>query len=353
MPKRPSEQRRMTSEGTLPAFPTNLLEFQRMFPDEAASLSYLYRLRWPSGFVCETCMAVGEPFLVATRPRVVKCRACQRESSVTAGTVLHGTKTSLHVWFWAAYLVATQTPGISALELQKKLGIPRYETAFQLLHKLRAAMVRPDLDPIGAQWPVEMDITFVGGKDKSGGSVRSRKLPVIIAAEIRHPEKRDPQTGKVVKRALAGRIRLRQLPDKSAAAVEKFAKDCIAPGAVISTDDGGEFENLFAGGYQHLPLPMRRDRSRMDSWLPMVSAVTANLKSWLDGTFHGVGKQHVQAYLNEFMFRFNRRFYRAVSFRTLLGLGSLRLGPTYRSLYDGDWVHRDTPPSDADCGKTG
>lgn len=324
-----------------------------MFPDEAACLNYLHRLRWPGGFICESCGAVGEPFLVATRPRVVKCRACQRESSVTAGTILHGTKTSLHVWFWATYLVATQTPGISALELQKKLGIPRYETAYQLLHKLRAAMVRPDVDPIGAQWPIEMDVSFVGGKNKGGGPGRTHKVAVIIAVEIRRTEQRDPQTGKVTKRALAGRMRLRQIPNKSAAAVEKFAKECMAPGATIRTDDGGEFEGLAACGYSHQPLPMLGHRARMDAWLPLVSAVTANLKAWLSGTFHGVGKHHLQAYLNEFMFRFNRRFYRAVSFRTLLGLGSIRLGPTYRSLYDRHWLHRDTPPSDGGCGKTG
>jgi len=81
---------------------------------------------------------------------------------------------------------------------------------------------------------------------------------------------------------------------------------------------------------------MRGDRSRMEAWRPLVRTVPVNLKAWLDGTFHGVGKQHLQAYLNEFMFRFNRRFYRAMSFRSLLGLGSVRLGPTYRSLYHGD-----------------
>ncbi len=137
-----------------------------MFPDETACLRYLQQLRWPGGFVCESCGTVGEPFRLATRPRVIKCRACERETSMTAGTMLHGSKTSPHVWFWAAYLVATQTSGISALELQKQLGLARYETAFQLLHKLRAAMVRPFRDPIGLDWPVEMDVTFVGGKHK-------------------------------------------------------------------------------------------------------------------------------------------------------------------------------------------
>jgi hypothetical protein len=246
-------------------------------------------------------------------------------------------------------LVATTTTGSSALELQRQLGIARYETTFQLLHKLRAAMIRPDRDPIGTQWPVEMDITFVGGKHKGDGPGKTAKVPVIVAVEVRQREVRDPQTGRVKKRALAGRVRMRKLSDKSAASVERFAKDCIAPGACILTDDGGEFENLRAKGYDHRPLPMLHIKSRMDAWRPMVSTVTANFKAWLDGIFHGVTKPHLQAYLNEFMFRFNRRFYRAVSFRTRLGLGTYRTGPTCRELSDRDWQHRDMPASDGEC----
>jgi len=254
---------------------------------------------------------------------------------------MHRSRTQIHVWFWAAYLVATQTPGISALEIQKKLGIRRYETAFQLMHKLRAAMMRPDRDQIGAEWPLEMDIAFVGGKHKGGVQGQTDKAPVVIAVEVRRKKGRNPHTGKR-ERALAGRIRLRKLPNKSAPPVDKFVKNCIAPGAVITSDDGPEFTNLRGLGYAHHPIPMRGDRTKMDLWLPMVSTVTANLKAWIDGTFHGVQKPHMQAYLNEFMFRFNRRFYRPVSFRTLLWLGTHNPGPTYRGLYDGDWVHPET-----------
>ena len=357
MPQREAQRpKRRTNRNAdrLPDFPANLLDFQRMFPSEASCLRYLEQLRWPGGFTCAKCAAVGEPFRLAKRPRVLKCRSCLHETSVTAGTFMHRTKTSLQVWFWAAYLVATQTPGISALEIQKKLGIPRYETAFQLMHKLRAAMVRPDRDPIGAEWPLEMDIAFVGGKHKGGVQGKTDKAPVIIAVEIRRKEARDPYTGKVVERMLAGRMRLRKLPNKGATAVDKFAKDCIAPGAVIKSDDGPEYTNLLAAGYVHHPVPMRHDRKKMDAWLPMVSIVTANLKAWIDGTFHGVRKKHLQAYLNEFMFRFNRRFYRAVSFRTLLGLGAANhTCPTYRGLYDCEWVHRENPPGSPGCGLTG
>lgn len=317
---------------SLPEYPTTLLGFQRMFPDEAACLLYLERMRWSSGFVCEKCLATGEPFRFAARPKVFKCRSCHQDASVTAGTVMHRSKTRIHVWFWAAYLVATQTPGISALELQKKWGIARYETAFQLLHKLRAVMVRPGRDKIGAEWPIEWDIVFVGGKHKSGVQGKTDKAPVIIAVEIRRREVRDSKTDKVIKRALAGRIRLQVLPNKSAASVNKFAKDCIELGAVIVSDDGTEFTNLLDLDFDHQPTPMRGGRAKMDSCLPMFSRVTANLKTWIDGTFHGVGKQHLQAYLNEFMFRSNRRFFRAVSFRTLLGLGTLRAALTYKEV---------------------
>jgi hypothetical protein len=321
--------------------PGNHLDFQRMFPDEAACLRYLERMRWPNGFVCGECGVTGEPFRIATFPRKLKCRACHHLTTVTADTVMHRSQTSIHVWFWAVYLVATQTPGISALQLQKSLGISRYETAFQLLHKLRVVMVRPGRDKIGTESPLEMDIVYVGGKHKGGIQGKTDQVPVIIAVEVRRREIRDPKTRKITQRALGGRLRIRKIQDKSAASVDAFAKECIAPGAVITSDDGGEFTNLRSMGFKHQPVAMRGDRDKMDSCLPMVSRVTANLKTWLDGTFHGVRKKHLQAYLDEYMFRFNRRFYRSVSFRTLLGLGTHHVGPTYKEVYGA--AYRENP----------
>lgn len=317
---------------TVPEYPITLLDFQRMFPDEAACLRYLEKICWPNGFVCENCVAAGEPFRLSAQPRKLKCRSCHHLKSVTANTVMHRSKVNIHIWFWAAYLIATQTPGISALELQKKLGIKCYETAFLMLHKLRDTMIRPGRDKIGAEWPVELDVVFVGGKTRSGIQGKTDQAPVIIAVEIRRQETRDNKTNKI-KRALAGRIRLQKLLNKTAAAVDQFVIDCITPGATITSDDGNEFTNLLKLGYKHLAIPMRGDRDKMDSCLPMISRVTANLKTWIDGTFHGVGRHHLQTYLNEFMFRFNRRFIRAVSFLTLLGLGALRTAITYQEVY--------------------
>src|SRR3989338_7406295 len=286
--------------------PMNILEFQKMFPDETACIKYLERMRWPDGFCCSKCSQVGEPFKFSKRPHVLRCKACHDDTSITANTVMHRSKTDILVWFWAAHLVATQTPGVSALELQKKLG---------------------------EEWPLELDIVYVGGKTKSGISGKTSQTPVIIAVELKQREIRDPITKKIKQRAQAGRIRLQTLPNKMAVNVNQFAQNCISSGASIVSDDGAEFSGLSKLGFKHEAVAMRGDKIKMDSTLPMISVVTANLKTWIDGTFHGVIKKHLQAYLNEFMFRFNRRFYRAISFRSLLELGALTPGVTYKDVY--------------------
>src|SRR6202521_1182571 len=124
-------------------FPQSLPEFQRLFPDDAACAEYLEKARWGDGFVCPHCGVTGEPFRIATRPGVLACRKCRRQTGLTVGTVMERSHTPLSTWFWAAYLVASQTPGMSAVQFQRQLGLSRYETAFQILHKLRAGMVRP------------------------------------------------------------------------------------------------------------------------------------------------------------------------------------------------------------------
>ena len=127
-----------------------------------------------------------------------------------------------------------------------------------------------------------MDIVFVGGVHRGGIQGKTDKTPVIMAVEIRRQEVRNSKTNKLIKRALAGRVRLLKLPDKSAASVDKFVKECIAPGAVIVSDDGTEFTNLLGLGYDHRPVAMLGDRTKMDSYLPMISRVTANMKTWID-----------------------------------------------------------------------
>lgn len=131
------------------SFPRSLPEFQQLFPDEAACAMYLEHTRWSDGFTCDHCSLSSEPYRFANRPNVFRCRHCNRDTSLTAGTIMERTHTPLSIWFWAAYLVTSLTPGISAVQFQRQLGLSRYETAFQILHKLRAGMVRPDQDRIG------------------------------------------------------------------------------------------------------------------------------------------------------------------------------------------------------------
>ena len=152
-------------------FPQSLPEFQRLFPDDATCAAYLERSRWGDGFACPHCGVVGEPYRIATRPGVLTCRACRRQTGLTVGTVMERSRTPLSTWFWAAYLVASQTKGMSAVQFQRQLGLTRYETAFGILHKLRAGMVRPDRDRIGAGEGeyVEVDESYVGGWTRGEG----------------------------------------------------------------------------------------------------------------------------------------------------------------------------------------
>ena len=166
-------------------FPESLPEFQRLFPDDTACAAYLEKARWGEGFACPNCGVVGEPFRIATRPGVLTCRACRRQTGLTVGTVMERSHTPLSVWFWAAYLVASQTPGMSAVQFQRQLGLTRYETAFGILHKLRAGMVRPDQDRIGgkADGHVEVDEAYVGGKTRGEGRGVHHKTLVVAAVE--------------------------------------------------------------------------------------------------------------------------------------------------------------------------
>lgn len=340
-----------------PAFPTTLLEFQRRFPDEAACADHLERVRWPDGFVCAACRVVGEPYRVATRLALRQCRSCGHQTSLTAGTVMHRTKQPLLVWFWSAYLVTTQTPGMSALQLQRQLGLRRYETAFLLLHKLRAGMLRPGRDCIGSQFPVEVDETYVGGRTRGLGRGVHQMALVIAAVEVRPRTKaarqRDVLKADVVRggkrrRVVAGRVRLQVLGDRSGNALEDFVVGNVEPKATVITDGYVGYNNLTPLGYDHRPFVVNGDAEKLDEVLPMVHIVFANLKTWLQGTHHGVSRKHLQTYLNEYVFRFNRRFYPMTSFNSVLGIAAQVPGPTSRGLYDGSWERRRHAPRRAD-----
>lgn len=296
-------------------YPRTLGEFYRRFPDDAACLAYLAETRWPDGFRCPGCGG-REARTLRTRSTWV-CRSCRRHVSPTAGTILHRSKLPLTTWFAAAYIVASLKPGVSALQLQWQLGLSRYETAWLLLHKLRRAMVDPDRSRLSGT--VEVDETWVGGAQAGlkGGRQRKNRKALMVAVAVERREKS------------LGRLRLEVVRDDSADTLGAFVERNVEPGSIVISDAWPGYTDLAARAYTHLSLSqaaMRRAGLEPDA-VPGVHRVVSNLKTWLRGTHHGVGADHLDHYLNEFVFRFNRRYHPMAGFATLLGLGTA-LGPT-------------------------
>ncbi|MGO9849834.1 MAG: IS1595 family transposase [Methylocella sp.] len=328
-------------------FPKSLPSFQKLFPDDAACARYLEGAKWPKGFECPNCHEKGEPFRFENRPGVLRCKSCRSDVSLKAGTVMEGTHTPLTTWFWGAYLVSTSTPGISAVQFQRQLGLSRYETAFQILHKLRAGMVRPNRDPIGGNLArgdhVEVDECYIGGetRGKGKGPHADEKCLIIAAVEVR--QRAAKKGDKPMRRGgrYAGRLRIEIVPDRSEKALCGFVEAAVALGAIVITDAAPAYNTLEKRGYAHLPVVEGGDPQVAEEYLPIIHLVFSNLKAWLKGTHHGrVEPKHLQAYLNEFAFRFNRRFYPFNAFRSLLGIGANGEAPTYDDLYSGKWQHQ-------------
>jgi transposase-like protein len=305
-----------------PDFPRTIIEFQRRFPDDAACRDYLFACRWPDEFRCPACGF--EHALEITSRRLWQCSRCRHQVPVTAGTVLHKTRTPVHLWFWAAYLTSTGTPGISALQLQRQLGLKRYETAWMMLHKLRRAMVAPKRSPLTGV--IEVDDAYIGGSDSSrrgGRDAFGAATIVLVAVEVRGNG--------------SGRIRMEAVDDLSADALCGFVQDNVLEGATVQTDAWQGFKRLSRLGYNHQPTSLRaggmvgRDAALA---LPRVHRVISNFKTWLRGTYRGVSDLQMQVYLDEFVFRFNRRRTPMAAFQTLLGIGSQLPPTTYEQIKD-------------------
>ena len=243
------------TRGDLP-FPKSLPEFQRLFPDEKSCAFYLERTRWGDGFICEHCASSGDPYRFINRTGVLRCRHCNRDTSLTAGTIMERTHTPLSVWFWAAYLVSSQTLGMSALQFQRQRGLSRYETAFQLLHKLRAGMVRPDQDQIGGNSDdhVEVDEAWVGGKTRGSGSGVHNQVLVAGAVEVKW-RKKNSKLNKRRSGRIAGRVRLVIVPDRSAASLCGFVKNAVKPRSIVVTDGWQAYRGIEGLGYQPVAVP--------------------------------------------------------------------------------------------------
>jgi transposase-like protein len=289
------------------------MDFQERFATEEACRGYLFASRWPDGFACPGCggdRAGGE-----TRRHLWVCTSCGHQTSVTAGTVMHGTHTPLRTWFWAAYLVATHHPGISAKQLQRQLALSRYETAWLILHKLRRAMVAPEREPLRGE--VEVDEFFLGGPEEGlkGGREPGTKALVGVAIEVRGRG--------------SGRLRLQAVPDASGPTLDAFLTATVAPGAIVHTDGWQGYRGLPKLGYDHRRHKTQPTLEAGEQLLPRAHRAVSNLKAWMLGTHRGVSNEQLPAYLDEYVFRHNRRGTPMAAFQTLLGLGTLHPPTTY------------------------
>jgi len=280
-------------------YPMSVGEFHAWFPTDADCLDYLEWLRWPAGFVCRSCGQDGGWRLSDGR---FMCSGCGSRTSVTAGTVFDRTRTPLTVWFMACWLFATGKDGISALSLKRTLEIGSYQTAWAMLHRLRSVLVRPGRDRLAGM--VEMDETYIGGREPGlrGGRARGKKVLTGIAVEILEPKG-------------YGRCRMAPLADASSASLHAFATDHVEPGAIVITDGWQGYRGLENFGYGHEPRSQRAASARGENpgeLLPAVHRVASLAKRWMLGTHQGsVDSAHLPSYLNEFVFRFNRRHSRS------------------------------------------
>ncbi len=272
-------------------YPGSLAELLAWFPDDEACSDFLEWLRWPEGFVCPAC---GSAKGWRTREGRWSCAGCARRVSVTAGTIFDGTRTPLTVWFQAAWQMTAQKSGISALGLQRVLGLGSYQTAWAMLHRYRRAMVRPERDRLGGM--VEVDETLVGGltPGRKGRAIGAKDL-VAVAVE---------QDGERL-----GRCRLQLIADAGALTLGRFLTDNVVEGSTVITDGWQGYRSATKGYHHDRRVVTGGDPAAM---LPGVHRVASLLKRWLLGTHQGgISSTHLQDYLDEFMFRFNRRTSRA------------------------------------------
>lgn len=269
-------------------YPRTLTDFERRFSTDDACRTYLATLRWPEGWVCPRCQGRGAWSLGRG---LWRCRECRYEVSVTAGTIFQDSHLSLTTWFRAMWYLTSQKNGVSALGLQRVLGLGSYKTAWALLHKLRRAMVRPGRDRL--MGTVEVDETYWGGPEEGvTGRLTHDKALIIVAVE---------QDGQGI-----GRVRMRRLPDLTKATLHGFIAQAVEPGSTVRTDGLNAYLGL--EDYTHERRVQGPNPQAAGKLLPRVHRVVALLKRWLLGTHQGaIRHAYLDYYLDEFTFRFNRR----------------------------------------------
>jgi hypothetical protein len=294
----------------------SLTEFEQRFGDEDACAEYLAATRWPDGFVCPGCGG-GKAWRLESRLWTYECAGCGRQTSVTAGTIMHRSKLPLTTWFWAAYVMATQPNGISALQLQRELSLGSYKTAWLLCAKLRRAMAAPGPNPLsGLVEAGKTGIASRGNDNPATGGGGGHHGEILVAGAVEVQDLR------------LGCIRLGIVPDDSAASLHAFLAASLAPGATAPTS--GEAGYVGESGINDDPDVI--GTTDADKAGPRVHRIFSDLKVWALSVYHGLRQKHLQSYLDEFAYRFNRRRDRHGAFPALLGFAAAHRPVTYNML---------------------
>lgn len=291
-------------------------EFQKKYYSNEQCRNKLFKMRWPDGFICPHCG--NKTYSFHSTRNLYQCKNCKYQASSTAGTIFHKTRVSLVKWFWIIYLLSSDKRGISTLEVAKKFEL-RYATAWTMMHKIRRGMSDRDTkyNLLGV---IEMDETFIGssseGNKKKGRG--SEKIPVVVSVGTKDDK------------MLFAKMQVVESVTK--VEIEKIVTQTVAEHETIKTDGLQVYKFLKTLGYEHVREVISGSGMKAHDLLKWVHIIAGNVKAWLNGTFHGIDKKHLQLYLDEFCYRLNRRFFEDQLFDRLLNACVLSKGITYAEL---------------------
>ena len=302
-------------------YPSNFEEFLEWFQSEEDCIEYIWQIRWPNGFKCPKC----HKNKIWKRSRgLFRCSNCGYDISITTGTIFENSRKPLRLWFHVMWLMMAQKTGVSAKNLKEFMGFGSYQTIWGWLHKLRSVMVWPDREQLNGS--VEVDDTYIGGeeKERKGRGVQN-KVTVVIAVEgVEDKEK-------------LGRVRFRCIDDASSENLIPFICENVMPGSKVITDGWSGYKALSNEDFIHEVRNIKKSGKQASDLLPNVHLVVTLLKRWLRGTHQGaVRGSHLEDYLNEFAFRFNRRMssHRGKLFYRLMQQAVTNRAPGIKDFYN-------------------
>jgi transposase-like protein len=283
----------------------NFLEFFTGFPTEESCEEHLINIRWPHGMYCSKCASKEFYHRIRTR-RAYQCRSCKSFNYPTAGTIFHRTRTSLQGWFLAIFCVAFDKRGLSALQLAEQIGV-NYDTAWGMLQRVRRAMAARDT-AYQLEELIEMDDMYLGARAEGTKGRGTDQTPVLVAVSFFADSKEE--------REYMGFAKMRAVEHVNKHAVLSFARDTVAPGSLIRSDGYKSYASLSQNGFRHESVTIGKRKAH--TLMPHVHTYISNLRSFVLGTYHGLDELHLQQYLDEYCYRFNRRKHRQELFDRLL-----------------------------------